>query len=291
MRSEAVMMDRILSFAQLHDEIRGVVMNGSRVNPTIEPDCFQDYDIVFFVSKVEPFNEKEDLIPYFGEVLVMQMPEGEVWGVPLGLHRATYLVQFMDGNRIDMHFVSLERMEDFLKDSLTKVLLDKGGLLEEQPEPDESSYWVIPPTKKQFQNCCNKFSFCLGSHIPKTIWRRELPLLKQLIESDLRESLIQMLSWKISVENENPVSIGKGGKKLEGLLSPDEWLLFLETYAGTNYKELWNSLSRFYELFMESGRVVARAYNFSIPEECEKAKQFLERVEAFDECGNPDILK
>jgi hypothetical protein len=61
MRSEREMLDLILSFAWEHDEVRAVVMNGSRVNPNAKRDPFQDYDVVYFVRSVEPFRRNATL--------------------------------------------------------------------------------------------------------------------------------------------------------------------------------------------------------------------------------------
>ena len=55
MRSEKEMMDLILSIAYEDDRIRAVILNGSRTNPNVKPDLFQDYDIVYLVTEVAPF--------------------------------------------------------------------------------------------------------------------------------------------------------------------------------------------------------------------------------------------
>ena len=44
MRNEQEMMALILDFANTDNNIRGAYMNGSRTNPTIKKDDFQDYD-------------------------------------------------------------------------------------------------------------------------------------------------------------------------------------------------------------------------------------------------------
>lgn len=52
MRTEQEMLDLIITFAKQDHRIRGVLMNGSRVNPNIKKDIFQDYDIVYLVTDV-----------------------------------------------------------------------------------------------------------------------------------------------------------------------------------------------------------------------------------------------
>ena len=53
MRSEQEMFDLILNTAKEDERIRAVMMNGSRANPNAPRDCFQDYDIVYFVTRSE----------------------------------------------------------------------------------------------------------------------------------------------------------------------------------------------------------------------------------------------
>ena len=45
MRSEKEMYDLILDIAKRDERIRAVYMNGSRANPNIKKDIFQDYDV------------------------------------------------------------------------------------------------------------------------------------------------------------------------------------------------------------------------------------------------------
>ena len=57
MRSEREMYQLILGYAQQDPRVRGVILNGSRANPTAKLDQFRDYDIVYLVTDVAPFKE------------------------------------------------------------------------------------------------------------------------------------------------------------------------------------------------------------------------------------------
>lgn len=46
MRTEAEMYRLILEKARADERIRAVYMNGSRTNPNVPKDIFQDYDVV-----------------------------------------------------------------------------------------------------------------------------------------------------------------------------------------------------------------------------------------------------
>jgi hypothetical protein len=47
--------DLILDVAKADQRIRAVYMNGSRANPNIKKDKYQDYDIVYVVTETESF--------------------------------------------------------------------------------------------------------------------------------------------------------------------------------------------------------------------------------------------
>ncbi|MGB4660040.1 MAG: aminoglycoside 6-adenylyltransferase [Mobilitalea sp.] len=47
MRTEKEMLDLISNIAQEDERIRAVIMNGSRTNPNVIRDIFQDYDIEY----------------------------------------------------------------------------------------------------------------------------------------------------------------------------------------------------------------------------------------------------
>jgi aminoglycoside 6-adenylyltransferase len=55
LRPEKEMYDLILGIAQKDERIRAVYMNGSRTNAKAQKDIFQDFDIVYVVTKTSSF--------------------------------------------------------------------------------------------------------------------------------------------------------------------------------------------------------------------------------------------
>ena len=70
-------LDKVLEVAKNDDSVRLVVMNGSRVNPNIIPDGYQDYDIVFYVDNYHVFLKDLSFISKFGEILVKQTTDDQ----------------------------------------------------------------------------------------------------------------------------------------------------------------------------------------------------------------------
>ena len=75
MRNEQEMFDLILQTAKEDDRILAVLMNGSRADPQIKKDRYQDYDIVYVVSELSPFLSDPHWIDRFGKLAILQCPE------------------------------------------------------------------------------------------------------------------------------------------------------------------------------------------------------------------------
>lgn len=128
MRTEAEMMELILAFARRDERIRVVGMEGSRTNPKVPKDQFQDYDVSYLVTDMESFKKDDAWLDYFGKRIIMQKPEAMSLFPPELGNWFSYLMLFTDGNRIDLKLVPLDELDRYLSsDKLLAVLLDKDG--------------------------------------------------------------------------------------------------------------------------------------------------------------------
>ena len=266
MRSEREMLDLILTYARDHDEVRAVVMNGSRVNPNSPQDPFQDYDIVYYVRSIEPFRRNMDLVRYFGEIMILQLPEDMNDPPAEGDGHYTYLMQFMDGNRIDLSFFALNQTDVTLNDSLSLVLLDKDHLIGELPPPSDAGYLPRKPNAKAFDDCCNEF-WWLNPYVAKGLWRDELTYAKVMLDTLMREQLLKMLRWYFGTQTGFQKSPGKLGKYLKGQFDPELWALLERTYSDSQLDNIWEALLNMDDLFRQIARSVACCFQFNYPEQ------------------------
>jgi aminoglycoside 6-adenylyltransferase len=264
MRSEKEMLDLILTFARDHDEVRAVVMNGSRVNPHAKKDPFQDYDIVYYVRSVESFRRNMDVVRHFGEIMILQTPEDMSDPLAEGDGHYTYLMQFMDGNRIDLSFYALNQTDVTLKDSLSLVLLDKDNLIGELPPPSDTGYLPQRPSVKAFDDCCNEF-WWLNPYVATGLWRDELTYAKYMFDTHMREQLQKMLHWHFGVQTNFQKSPGKLGKYLKGQLADELWNLLERTYADAQLDHTWEALLSMDDLFRRIATGVADHFGFNYP--------------------------
>jgi aminoglycoside 6-adenylyltransferase len=269
MRSDKEMLDLILNIAEQDDNIRAVIMNGSRVHPNAKKDPFQDFDIVYLVRQVDPYKRNKEFIRLFGEMMILQTPEDMIDPPAENDGHYTYLMQFMDGNRIDLSFYSLETIQSNISDSLTVVLLDKDHLIPELPLPTDRDYLPKPPTAKLFDDCCNEF-WWVSVYVAKGLWRDELTYTKHMLDVYVREQLMKMLTWYYGIQTDFQKSPGKMGKYFKECLEPEIWRQLESTYADSESENIWDSLFAMCDLFRQTAKYVANHFGFSYPEQDDK---------------------
>ena len=264
MRSAEAMLDLILRVAAADERVRAVILNGSRANPDAPRDIFQDFDIVYLVRDVTPFRDGGQWVRRFGELMIMQTPDdmGDP-PAPPGPGYA-YLLQFTDGNRLDLSFFPVDRLADLERDSLSVLLLDKDGLVAPFAPASDRDYWPKPPTARQFHDCCNEF-WWVAPYAAKGLWRGELTYAHYMLDTVMREQLLRMFTWHVGVRTNFERSPGKVGKYLQNLLEPELWALLCATYAEADAAHTWNALQAMGQLFRQSARSVADQFGFDYP--------------------------
>lgn len=259
LRSEKEIMDLILSFAESDERIRAVYMNGSRTNPNIVKDIYQDYDIVFVVSETKSFLENKNWISVFGDIAIVQEPDlvDTSFGIEHDFSsRYVWLMLFKDGNRIDLSIEVKEKMlEGYMEDKLTLPLLDKDDCLPQIAPPTDEEYWVKKPTESQYLSCCNEFWWCLNN-VGKGIARDELPYAMWMFNVVVRDMLVKMMEWHVGINTNFSVSAGKLGKFLKKYLSNELYEMYSKTYSDADYDNFWRAIFNACELFRTTALIV-----------------------------------
>ncbi|MBN1656853.1 MAG: aminoglycoside 6-adenylyltransferase [Anaerolineae bacterium] len=266
MRTEQEMLDLILGTAREDERIRAVILNGSRANPNAPRDPFQDFDIVYVVTDVEPFWHNLMWIERFGELMILQLPDEMHDPPPAPGEDDTfcYLMQFVDGNRIDLGIWPAARAGEIKRDSLSVLLLDKDGIVEPFDPPSERDYLPRPPTAKAFADCCNEF-WWVSPYVAKGLWRQEIIYARHVLDHFVRDQLMKMVNWYVGVETNFACNPGKFGKHLECYLGPELWQMLQDTYADAGYEHTWGALFAMCHLFRRLALHVAGHFGFEYP--------------------------
>lgn len=278
MKSEKEMLDIILSFAKEDDRIKVVGMEGSRTNPDIPSDIFQDYDITYVVTDLDPFRENEDWLEFFGERIFMQKPEDMSLYHPQLGNWYSYLMLFEDGTRIDLTIVPFEELDLYLSsDSLLSILLDKDNLVGDFPVASNYIHYVERPSVQKFDDSCNEF-WWVTTYVVKGLCRKEYLYAADYLNQIMRQELLRMLAWKVGIEHNFSVSVGKNYKYLEQYMCEELWRRILATYDMASYEKMWETLNCLQDLFRDVSKEVAEALRFPYPEYDEKITKYIEEM-------------
>lgn len=283
MRSEQEMLDLILETARQDDRIRAVIISGSRTNPDAPKDCLQDFDIVYVVTETAPFVHNIEWIRRFGELMILQLPDE--MGDPLSEENDgyCYLMQFMDGNRIDLTFFPLDKIDNMAWEGFNSVLLDKDGYVSSLIPPGEKVSIPKPPTAKAFADCTNEF-WWLAPYVAKGLWREEITYARTMLDDHMRTQLMRVLSWYVGVKTDFTGDPGKSGKYLKDYLPEDWWQLLLNTYADAGINHTWEALFAMTRLFRVSTKAVAEKFQYTYPEsEDRRVSAHLDHVRSLPE--------
>lgn len=262
MRNQQQMMDLILNFAEQDERVRVVAMNGSRVNSNVSTDIFQDYDIVYIVTDVPSFVEDCNWTDYFGEKIIMQMPDATGDSLENNDGRYAYLMLFADGNRIDLRLFPLSLQATYInEDKLIQVLLDKDQCMPELLPPTDEDYHIQCPTAQQYADCCNEL-WWVSTYIAKGLWRKEILYAIDHLHLYVRPMLLQMITWQVGITTEFQVSVGKNHKYLQQYVDPEVWTQLVATYPQAEAEQIWQALQQTGDLFRQVALDVATQLHF-----------------------------
>ena len=282
MRTEKEMFDLILGVAKSDERIRAVYMNGSRANPNIKKDIFQDYDIVYVVTETESFINDAGWTHVFGDLIISQEPDklDQMRGREVNFKDSyAYLMQFTDGNRIDLHIDTINKTKkEYGLDKLTVPLLDKDNCLKQIPASSDEEHWVKKPTYAEYYSLCNNF-WWVAPYCAKGLWRQEILYMIEEMNSFVRQGLINIISIYVGIQTDFKLSTGKANKYLKEYVAKDVWQRLISTFNMSDYDSCWNVLITTCELFEEIapkvGATLGYQYNY---EESKKSFEFIKHI-------------
>jgi aminoglycoside 6-adenylyltransferase len=262
------LIGNFIQWATTEDNLRAVVMIGSRARSDHPADEWSDLDLIFFSNDPTPFWESADWIQSAGKPMLSftePLPAGD------GFERRV----LYDGG-LDVDFVPLKNdalvwmsengpppdFADMLRRGV-RILLDKDGTLERVlkrvPEPPH----YTPPSEAEFLNLINDFWFhtvWTGKHIR----RGELWWGKSCCDGYLKNMLRQMLEWHAHV-NHPGTDTWLRGRFLEEWIDPRARASLPEIYARYNEEDVWLALTATLELFRWLSMETAHSLGYEYP--------------------------
>ena len=278
MRNKEEMMNLIMDVAINDERIRAVTMEGSRASKNATHDQYCDFDICYIVNDIREFTKDNKWVEIFGEILIVQYPM-DWYSHPYnyaGHDNFAYLIQFKDGNRIDLTLIdvcNIDKEQGYREPRI--VLLNKDNFKELKQINDESVFYIQKPSEMEYYNTCNEFRW-LSVYISKGLCREEIYYAKYAYDVLMMEMFIKMLNWKIGVDNDFNVTTGDHSKYLKRFLTLEEMKRFHSVFPNGTYEDIWSKLYVIYDYFAEIAKYVGEVlkYNFDA-KETEEVRSFL----------------
>ncbi len=266
MRTENEMIELIMKKAESDERIRAVTLNGSRAGKDALVDQYSDFDIAYFVTDVREFTKDKDWISYFGDILIVQHSM-DWYSHPYDYtSRDTflYLIQFEDGNRIDLSIVDISKLKEEKENKEPKkILMNKDNFKELIESDDESEFYITKPSEMEFNNTCNEFRW-LSIYITKGLCRKELYYAKYAYDVLNVEMFMKMLNWKVAIDNDFSITTGSHSRYLKKYLSDLEMKRLHSMFPDANYENIWDKLFKMYDYFHELEIKLSNYFKYEI---------------------------
>ena len=268
---------KLLEWAQARPSIRAMLLTSTRAYPNTVVDALSDYDVILVVPDIQPYHQDQSWLADFGDLLVTywdpihQSPE-------TGIETFANVVQYESGLRIDFTLWPIEQArkvaeQEYLPAGLDVgyvILLDKDQLTDRFRPPTHTAYIPKSPTKAEFDKVVEEF-YSDVPHVTKCLLRDELMPAKWGFDYDMKHVYLRrMLEWRVELDYEWSVSVGKHGKGLKKRLPETIWAALEATYVGAKLEENWEALFATLKLFREVGEQVAVGLGYEFPTESDR---------------------
>lgn len=266
MRTDQEILGLILETAKKL-QVDAVALSGSRTNPKVQTDEFQDYDLVYVVDDIDNLTSDLSWLDQFGKRIIEQE-------VTLG-HRRLYLMLFEDGNRIDLTICPKEHINEWVASEADyTVLVDEKGLFESY-SPSPERHWIHPASNSDFEKSCNEF-WWVSAYVVKGICRKQIIYATDHLYGICQQELLKILAWQIASDR-GAVDIGKNYKYLFNYLPIEKEKEFSALLDFSSLDKITQSLLATMDFFHQEAQYLAQKMGFKY--EKEVAEKMIEYAE------------
>ncbi|NPU99852.1 MAG: aminoglycoside 6-adenylyltransferase [Brevinematales bacterium] len=280
MRTEREMLDIITDTAREDERIHAVILCGSRADKNALHDKYSDFDIVYIVRYIQSFTESDAWLDRFGERLIMQKP-ADFYNRPYdynGNQNFIYLMQFTDGNRIDLTLSDISNIQTWIENREPQtVLLDKDEIMGLHDRDTVDFFNIRKPPAEEFRDCCNEFWWLCPS-VVKGLYRKELVYLKFIMERYQLGMLLKMLEWKAGIDNDFSVSAGKFDRYLTKLLNTSDRDRLTLVFPNGEFDDIKEKFIQLCHFFHDSAITVSEYFHFDY--KIKEAENVMEYIRA-----------
>ncbi len=265
----AHIMERLLSWAQVDENVRAVIVTGSSARSVCAADRFSDRDVELVARDPAALLEDDAWIHAIAPVWVALYLENE--GFP-----DTRLVFFEGARKVDFTIADPSRIRDMVSDNRLndlyqrgyRVLLDKDGLTNGLPEPSGDAPVVVLPTANEFTAVVTEFWF-EAAHMPTYLIRGDLWVVKSR-DWTMKEMLLRMIEWHAIATTGPSTDVWYIGTRMTRWVNPAVWSALDDVFGHFDAADSWRAIEATMRLFARLTHEVADRLELSYPEHSER---------------------
>lgn len=259
---------RIVEWAASQDDIRAILVVGSRARHDHPADSWSDLDLMLYATDPHAYDAPGVWLPELGTVWVT-VPELHADGLP------EHLVLFEGGLKVDFSFLPLDKLttpvqSGFLPEVFQRgyrVLLDKDGLAAQLPPAPGTVSPPVPPAPEVFLQTVHQFwydAYALAVMLRRgELWRAKMR--DHALESDL----LHMIEWHAHALHNWQIDTWIEGRFMAEWTDPDTWEALFETFGRFDADSSWRALDASMTLFRRLAAEVAPRIGCAIPVDLE----------------------
>lgn len=261
-------LPEIIAWAQEQEDIRAVILVGSRARQYPPADEWSDLDLEFYSTEFTSYFENLPPLERFGQLWV---------NVPFvrGDQRPEYLVLYDQAFKLDFSFLPVSDLQKMVETQHLhkvytrgyRILLDKDGLTTNLP-PATGEVIRKPPESAEFRREVNFFWYG-AVYVAKQIRRRQLWTV-QYRDWTMKQHLLKMLEWHATMHN-LAIDTWHEGRFVLDWTDPESAAALRECFGHFDIVDSWNALLVTNRLFSRLAQEVAEHYHFAYPDKLESS--------------------
>ena len=266
MRTDQEILGLILQIAKKL-QVDAVALSGSRTNPKVQTDEFQDYDLVYVVDDIDNLTSDLSWLDQFGKRIIEQH---NILG-----NRRLYLMLFEDGNWIDLTLCPKDHIQEWVESEADFTVLEdpKGLFVPHSPSPER--FWTSPASETDFEKSYNEF-WWVSAYVVKGICRKQIIYSTDHLYGICQQELLKILAWQVA-RDRGVVDIGKNYKYLFNYLPIEKEKEFSALLDFSSLYKITQSLLATMEFFHQEAQYLAQKMGFKYEKEvAEKMMRYAE---------------
>lgn len=255
----------ISEWAYVHDDVRAIIVVGSRARSVHPADAWSDLDLILFSSQPERYATSAVWLDAWGEVWAPALSQ-VAGGLP------EWLVLMAGGAKVDVviapaggtlaEMVARSPFQNVLSRGV-RVLVDRTGS-HARSLPRIALQPSTPPTAFDFANAC--FAFIVAADKTLRLLRRsELWRAKLLCDADLKARLLVFLEWQAQARHGPEYDTWYDGRFMHEWLDAAVLSAVPATFAAYDQADIWRALKATVVLFQQLALDIAERWGLAYP--------------------------